>query len=149
METLRRGVTLAIDKPELPAGKHEFAFSINVPRNVAPSLQSELGTTRYRLSATVPNLGRLGGDLQTVRKVGLQVNHSGFLNGPPPAHHYETQFLHDRFGPSSFEISAPYLIIGGLLRWYSRQIPIWHISQHADLLQSHGQPTFCHSELLT
>jgi hypothetical protein len=60
--------------------------------------------------------------LQTVRKVGLQVNHSGQLNGPPPAHHYETQFLHDRFGPSLFELSTKHLIIGGYLRWYSELI---------------------------
>lgn len=119
VETLRRELDLKIDEEELPAGRHEFAFSIHVPANIAPSLQSEVGTTRYRLYATIPKLGRLGGDLQTVRKVGLQVNHSGQLNGPPPAHHYETQFLHDRFGPSLFEMSTKHLIIGGYLRWYS------------------------------
>lgn len=141
VETLRRDLNLAIQEKELmQAGQHAFAFTFNVPSNVAPLHHSEEAHTLYEVHATASSLGRLGKDLTAARWIWLAVNHSGRLNGPPPAYHNEVQIHHDRFGPSLFEVSAKHFIIGGYLRfwitWPAKQLPFKILEITMDIVQN-------------
>jgi hypothetical protein len=102
----------------MPAGEHTFAFSINIPSNVAPSL-CNFGVTGYNVIAHIPQLGRLGGPLVCSRGIGLFVNHSGKHNGFPPPHSWTAEWFHDRLGPIQIETTSKHFMVGGYLRWSS------------------------------
>ena len=81
------------------------------------------GGTHYQIKAKIPNLGRLGGSLETSRRIGLFVNHSGSYSGLPPGHYSQHQLFHHRFGPTLIEMTSKHFMVGGYLRWHSKCAP--------------------------
>lgn len=118
LETFRRRIIVDINESVMSPGQHTFAFSIPVPANVSPST-CDFGSTDYVVYARIPGLGHSGGTLEASRKVALFVNHSGQVDGLPPAHYSESQFVHPRLGPTKIEYASKHFMIGGFLRFYS------------------------------
>lgn len=97
---------------------YRFAFSLLVPPNTAPSMRCEQGLIYYKLVASLPDAGLLGGPTNAERRLLLQVSHSEEKNGYPPSFNFEREIYHDRFGPLRTELTSRFLLVAGYLRVY-------------------------------